>query len=443
VRILALTHTYPRFAGDTNGPFVRFLLDELAARGHTVRVLTAWDPDFDPAELETDTDAAGRPRARLRTYRYAPLESWHVLGYSRTIRADVKLKARMLALSPLLLAAGARALEREARDFRPDLLHAHWFLPNAFIAARAARRLGLPLVSTLHGSDVFVAEKGFPFSWMSARAVRATSRLTSCSPELRDRICALGLARERSHVIPYAADPGLLERQADPAAVAALRARLLDGAEGPLVIALGRLVWKKGFHVLLDALPPLKAEFPGLRVAIAGEGDLEGELKAQARERGLQSLVCFPGRLGREEIAPFMEAGDLFVMPSVHDQAGNVDGLPNVILEAMAARRAVVASDVAGIPLAVRHGETGLLAAPKDPRALRQALREALADPVRLSAWGEAGRRRVELELNWPAVAARYEEVFRLALAEPRPDGGRPDGRTAPQTPAAGRGVPE
>ncbi|MDP2362117.1 MAG: glycosyltransferase [bacterium] len=418
MRILALTHTYPRFPADTNGPFVRFLMDELARRGHEVRILTAWDRGFDPAELERDLDGRGRARARLSAYRYAPWDAWHLLGYSRTIREDVRLRTRMLLLSPLMLAAGARALRRAAQEFRPDLLHAHWFLPNAFMAAGVARRLGLPLVATLHGSDVFVAEKGWPFSHMTRVALRATTRLTSCSPELRDRVCALGLDRRRSHVIPYAADPGLLEGGIDPAAAARMRERLLAGAPGPLVLALGRLVWKKGFHVLLEALPPLRAQHPGLRVAIAGEGDLAERLKTMVRERGLQLVVDFPGRLSREEVGPAMAACDLFVMPSVHDEAGNVDGLPNVILEAMAARRAVVASEVAGIPLAVRHGVTGLLAAPDDPRSLKQALRLALSDAEVRRRWGEAGRALIESELNWPAVAARYEEIYRLARAD-------------------------
>lgn len=421
MRILALTHTYPRFPADTSGPFVRFLMDELAARGHQVRVLSAWDAAFAEGELERDTDARGRPRARLSAYRYAPFDSWHLLGYSRTIKEDLRLKAGMLLLSPLMILAGSRALLKAAREFRPDLLHAHWFLPGGAMAAVAARRLGLPLVSTLHGSDVFVAEKGWPFSWMSRVAARATTRLTSCSPELRDRVCALGVARDISHVIPYAADPGLLEREPEPAAVAAAREQLLAGAAGPLLLALGRLVWKKGFHVLLEALPPLRADFPGLRVAVAGAGDLEGRLREQVRRLGLREVVCFPGPLERGAIAPHMAACDLFVMPSVHDRAGNVDGLPNVILEAMAMRRAVVASEVAGIPLAVRDGVTGLLAAPNDPRALRQALRRALGDPAAREAWGRAGRALVERELNWPAVAARYEEVYRLALAQRGP----------------------
>jgi glycosyltransferase involved in cell wall biosynthesis len=418
VRILALTHTYPRFPSDTNGPFVRFLMDELARRGHEVRVLTAHDADFAPDELEQDTDACGRRRARLSTYRYAPVESWHILGYSRTIHQDVRLKARMLLLSPLLIRAGQEALLKAAQDFKPDILHAHWFLPNACMAAKTARRLGVPLVATLHGSDVFVAEKGWPISMLTRRAVAATTRLTSCSPELRDRVCALGVPRERSHVIPYAADPGLLEREISAQATAAVRERLLDGAPGPLVTALGRLVWKKGFHVLLEALPAVLRQHPGLRVAIAGEGDLDARLKAQAAALGLDKVVCFPGRLGREEIGPFMAAGDLFTMPSVHDPAGNVDGLPNVILEAMAARRPVVASNVAGIPLAVRDGESGVLARPRDPVDLARALLAALAPDAPRKAWGEAGRALVEEELNWPAIAARYETVYRMALEE-------------------------
>jgi len=415
VRILALTHTYPRSAEDTNGPFVRFLMDELASRGHEVRVLTAHDAGFAAGELGQDKDSRGRVRARLSTYRYAPREDWHILGYSRTIHEDVRLKARMLLLSPLLILAGRRALLQAARDFRPDILHAHWFLPNAYMAAAAARAMKLPLVATLHGSDVFVAEKGWPYSHLTKVAVKATTRLTSCSPELRDRICALGLPRERSHVIPYAADPGLLEREIDAVATARVRARLLDGAKGPLLTALGRLVWKKGFHVLLEALPAVVRQHPHLRVAIAGEGDLEAHLKAQAQGLGLEGVVCFPGRLGREEIGPFMAAGDVFTMPSVHDPAGNVDGLPNVILEAMAARRPVVASAVAGIPLAVRDGETGLLASPKDSQDLARALLEALAPQAPRQAWGEAGRALVEAELNWSAIAARYETVYGMA----------------------------
>jgi glycosyltransferase involved in cell wall biosynthesis len=418
MRILALTHTYPRYQGDTNGPFVRFLMDELARRGHDVRVLAAWDEAYSPEELETDRDTKGRIRARLRTFRYAPFAAWHQLGYSRTIKADIRLKAHMLLLAPLLIVAGFFALWREARRFKPDLIQAHWFLPNAFTASLVSRLTGIPLVATLHGSDVFVAEKGFPFNLMSKLALARLGRLTSCSPELRDRICKLGLTRERSHVIPYAVDPDLLDARPDPAAAKAFRDHVLKDSDGPLLLVLGRLVYKKGFNFLLDALPDVLKDHPGLQLVIAGEGDLESELKQQVSQLKIEASVHFAGRLLRDQIGPAMAACDLFLMPSVHDSAGNVDGLPNVILEAMAAARPVIASRIAGIPLAVKDRLTGLLVEAASAPALAAGLKDALSDPKRMQDWGRAGRALIESELNWPAVAARYECVFKDLIEE-------------------------
>lgn len=408
--ILALTHTYPRHPGDTNGPFVEFLMEELAVRGHDVRVITAWD-----AELAADRSGK---RVTLLTYRYAPFDGWHRLGYSRTIRADVELKKGLLLLAPLMILAGTWRLWREVRRQRPDVLHAHWFLPSGCMAGLVAWLTGVPLVTTLHGSDVFVAEKGFPFSLLRAVALKTTGRLTSCSPELRDRICRLGFCRSRSHVIPYAADPALLAVPPADSVTHAERARWIGDADGPLLFTLGRLVYKKGFDVLLDALPAVVAHHPGLRLVIGGEGDLEHELKDQARRLGLEGRVHFAGRLLRDRIGPLMGACDLFVMPSVRDRSGNIDGLPNVILEAMALGRPVIATAVAGIPLAVLGGHNGLLVPERDPKALAAALLEALSDPERLAQWGRNSRALIAERLNWPVVAARYETVFQRLLED-------------------------
>ncbi len=410
LRILSLTHTYPRFAGDTNGPFVEFLMEELAARGHQVRLLTAWDPEFELQRPERRVD--------VRCYRYAPRESWHVLGYSRTIRADVSLKAGMLALAPLMITAGTRRLRQEVSDFRPDLLHAHWFLPNGYMAAKVARDSGLPLLATLHGSDVFVAEKGFPYSHMSRVTNSTLGRLTSCSPELRDRICRLGFPRERSHVIPYAADPRMVGLHVDPMEARALRRKHGLEAAQPLLFALGRLVYKKGYEYLLRAMPRILEALPEARLVIGGEGDLEDELKGLCRELGIEQRVQFIGRLLRDAIPAWLAACDLFVMPSIKDRAGNIDGLPNVILEAMAMGRAVVASGVAGIPLAVREGQNGLCVPQKDAPALAAAVIRACEDPERLRRWGAESRALIDSELNWPTVASRYEQVYKNLLAD-------------------------
>jgi glycosyltransferase involved in cell wall biosynthesis len=128
--------------------------------------------------------------------------------------------------------------------------------------------------------------------------------------------------------------------------------------------------------------------------------------------------VHFAGRLLRDRIGPLMGACDLFVMPSVRDRSGNIDGLPNVILEAMALGRPVIATAVAGIPLAVLEGYNGLLVPERDPQALAATLLEALSDPERLARWGRNSRALIVERLNWPVVAARYETVFQRLLED-------------------------
>jgi glycosyltransferase involved in cell wall biosynthesis len=176
---------------------------------------------------------------------------------------------------------------------------------------------------------------------------------------------------------------------------------------------------KKGFQVLIEILPALLAEFPELRVVLAGGGDLLDRFREAARPWG--ERVQLPGPVLRDTLPDLYRAADLFVLPAVHDGKGNVDGLPNVILEAMASGLPVAASGISGIPLAVEDGRTGLLVPERDPGALLGALRRLLADPAAAREMGERGRRKAEAELTWDAVAARYREGYRMALGPPLP----------------------
>lgn len=176
---------------------------------------------------------------------------------------------------------------------------------------------------------------------------------------------------------------------------------------------------KKGFQVLIGLLPALLGEFPDLRVVLAGGGDRLDAFREAAQPFG--SRVRFPGPVLRDTLPDLFRAADLFVLPAVHDGRGNVDGLPNVILEAMASGLPVVASGISGIPLAVEDGSTGLLVPEGDPEALLGALRRLLADPAAAREMGERGRRKAATELTWDAVAARYREGYVAAINAPVP----------------------
>lgn len=403
MKICALTHTYPRFRRDTNGPFVEFLLEELANRGHEIHLMTAWDEQL--------SSERGEKKVQLHSYRYVWPRRLHILGYSRTIHADIKLKLKMLLLAPLLICCGTLAFYRLVRQVKPDLLQAHWYLPNGFMAAIVSRLTGVPLVATLHGSDVFVAEKGGIYRWMTRFTNRTIKRLTSCSPELRDRICATGFPRLQSRVIPYAVDPALENPVADPEMTEQLRQQYqLEDCK--VLLCLGRLVYKKGFEYAIRAMPTILAHHPEARLLIAGGGDLEAELRNISRECGIAGAVIFTGELLRDRLASHFALADLFLMPSVHDQAGNVDGLPNVILEAMAFGLPVVATEITGIPLAVLDGENGYLIPEKDSEALGEAVLQLLSSKERRWRFGDNSRRFIEDRLNWREVATRYEQLF-------------------------------
>ena len=350
------------------------------------------------------------------TFRYAP-ESWEVLGYGRTLEADERVKTRAALAAPLYALALRRAVRRELSRRRFDLVHAHWIVPNGVIASGVCGgKKRVPLAIGLHGSDVFLAEK----RGMRALARRALGRarlLTGCSPELVDRVRALGstsgFPEERSRVIPYGVD--VVAFSPVPERRGIWRDQLGIPPESPLVLGVGRMATKKGFQVLLEVLPGLLSAQPDAHVVLAGGGDLLDRFAAVAA--AWPGRVHLPGPVLRDTLPDLYRAADLFVLPAVHDDKGNVDGLPNVILEAMASGLPVIASGISGIPLAVEDGRTGLLVPEKDPQWLLDALLRLLARKALAREMGERGKRKAEAELTWDAVAARYREGYLAALS--------------------------
>src|SRR5262249_46626759 len=149
--------------------------------------------------------------------------------------------------------------------------------------------------------------------------------------------------------------------------------------------------------------------------AIAGAGDLHETLARRIGETA--APVTLAGPLDRDDVAAALALADVVAVPSVVDRAGNVDGLPNTLLEALAASRAVVASRVAGIPDVIVDGVNGLLVPPGDPGPLRAALVRLLADPALRSRLGSAARETAGREHGWDAVGRQLEECYAEAAA--------------------------
>jgi glycosyltransferase involved in cell wall biosynthesis len=401
VKLLFLTQTYPRFPGDTAGPFIQDLARALVRAGDRVTVVAPHAPD-----VARSWDDEG---VTVRTFRYAPAR-FERLGYSRSLDADERVKTAAKLVAPLYVLGARRALRALLAEDDYDLLHAHWIVPNGVAAAPLSRRV--PLAIGIHGSDVFLAEKPVLRLWV-AETLRRTVVLTGCSPELVDRVAALGLAGDRCHLIPYGVDVDTFHPGGDGRS--AWRARFGIPASAMVVLAVGRMATKKGFQVLLPELRRLLERHPVCHVVLAGGGDRLEEFRRAAST--LAARVHLPGVVYRDGLAGLYRAADVFVLPAVHDGSGNVDGLPNVILEAMASGLPVVASGISGIPLAVADGVSGILVPEGDGAGLHAALDRLLRRPDEARAMGLAGRRKAATDLTWGAIAGRYRMAYRAAIA--------------------------
>lgn len=398
-----IASSYPRFRGDSVGSFMEPIAQGVAARGHEVHLVAPWHPKWNRPQLDRGV--------HFHLFRYAPAASLNTFGYAEGLRADVRLRASAVAIAPAAMLAGWFKALRVAQKKRATIVHAHWVVPGGVIGAAAAGNT--PLVISLHGSDVFVAER-HAVARLAARAAFGRARwVTACSEDLRTRAVTIGADGRRSSVVPYGADseqfrPGAESRQDG-------REMLRMDDDVPLVFAIGRLVKKKGFEYLIDAAAVLRTRYPRIRIAIAGDGDLEPSLRARAHAAGLQDTVHFLGVVPHHEVPALLAAADVAAVPSVHDDAGNVDGLPNTVMEIMASGTPLVATRAGGIAAVATDRSTARLVPERDAAALAAAIGELLDDKAAARAVGLAARELVRREHGWERVARDFEEVYERA----------------------------
>jgi glycosyltransferase involved in cell wall biosynthesis len=395
--VVMVATSYPRFPGDGIGSFMEPIAKGVAARGHEVHVVAPWHPAVMRGRVEDGVF--------FHFYRYAPVPALNVFGYAAGLRADTALKLSAWAVAPLALTAGWVKALRVAAKRRATVMHGHWVVPGGLTAALAAPRL--PLVVSLHGSDVYVAER-YAAAALAARATfRRAGWVTACSDDLRARAIALGAAADRIETVPYGVDTA---RFAPDAEVRDGVRRALGLGAGPVLFSAGRLVRKKGFEFLIDAAARLTAAYPSLTLVLAGDGDLRSDLADRAGSSGARVLLC--GAQPQDEVARLAAAADVVAIPSVHDEHGNVDGLPNFALEALASATPVVATRAGGLPQVIQDGVTGRLVAERDAAGLADAISGLLAQPAAAQAMGRAARAHVGRAFSWPAVAERLEAAY-------------------------------
>ncbi len=392
LRVALVTTSFPRFVGDFAGRFVLSLAEELVARGVDVEVVAPHAAGLAPEETLETPRAPGRT-IRVTRFRYAP-DALERVAYGDGIPANL----RRDPLAGTALPGFARALRRATAEAsrRADIVHAQW-APTAALARSSA--LAAPMVVTLHGSDVALADRGGMWLRLLERGLGpGTAAVIAVSDDLAARLRAtLDPAKlPPVTVVPTGVERALLDRTpAQPSGY------------GELAVAyVGRLLESKGVLDLADATASLPSRS---RLVVCGDGPARDGMEARLLARpGGPGTVVWLGAVGHETALDVISGADLVAVPS------HAEGAGLVALEASALGTCVVATRTGVMPQLLAEEQ---LVPPADVAALKATLARLAADAALRERLAEAARDRVAAKFTWDVLAERVEDVYRTVLA--------------------------
>lgn len=382
------------------------LMHELGGRVNVLAARPVPRSDLDPAlaEIVQRTLWLGTPL--LWPLKASLFALFHPLRYTSTLlwavtRPHRTLVHRLRAVAMVLAAASvAGRVKRSGVRY----VHAHFAAYHTELAMDIARLLDIPYGVTGHATGIWKDRNILEEKVARAQVVLTCTRhnvehLKSLAPDHAHKI----------HLVHHGLD---LEALPDPAP--------LPGTGKTRWLAVGRLVPKKGFDVLLEAAAELLGRQVDFSLTIVGTGPEQERLEGLIRELQLQDRVRLAGAMPNARVLEHMQSSHALVAPSVRDREGNIDGIPNVILEAMALSRPVVGSDLSGIPEVVIPDETGLLVPPGSVTDLADAMQRMGQDREEASRMGARGREMVHQRFDVRRnVAVQLAHLVRAARPEP------------------------
>ena len=388
MRVLVVTHNFPRFAGDPAGAFVARLAVGVHERGHAVQVIAPHAPGLATRETRDGLDVV--------RFRYAP-DALERVAYRGDMHGTRALAPIALAGLLTFLAAFRGAVRRAIATFRPDVIHAHWWIPGGWLAVAT----GIPTVITCHGSDVRLIVRKRLLRSLAARVLPRAAAITTVSTFL---------ARDLEGAIPSLR--GTVKTVAMPLDVDAFSAaRGTPRVVPPRILYAGNLLESKGIDDLVRAFALLRQRGIACGLRIIGEGSHAPTVHAVARDLGLDDAIEWSTFLPQDAMPGEYARSTVVVLPT----RGNEEGLGLTLVEALLAGTAVVGTSAGGIPEIVRHGETGLLARASDPVDLADKLAELLASSELRSRLAEQGRRHVLERFSPGSSVDTFLALFRAA----------------------------
>ena len=394
MKVLVIGSVYPRFHEDAEVPWLRTSVAHLKQAGVEIQVLAPAYKGLKSHEIDG---------VKVNRFRYAPA-GWEFLTHEEGAPSKMASKPWLQLLAIPYIISGFFKCIKICRKFRPDVIHAHWPFPHAYIALGAAKLFRIPLVLNFHGAELLLIRKKkwvkplLKFAIGQAQAVFANSSFTAGKIKT--------LRNVDVEWSPYGTTLETSNTSGDGIAPHPINGKFK-------ILFVGRHIERKGICYLIEAAKYLPRD--QFEIRIVGVGDLTDKLKTQATEVSTTpdaAEIIFTGKLSPEELANEYKTANVFTLPAIVDSKGDTEGLGVVLIEAMELGLPVVASNVGGIPDVVLDGVSGILVPEKDPQTLANAYKRLAADPELLKQLLAGAQKRIAECFTWSKIVERQIAVY-------------------------------
>ena len=383
-KILITASTFPRWKGDSEPRFILDLAISLS-KFYDVTVLVPSAPGAKKSELLEEI--------KVVRYHYFPIHKFETLCYPGAIVPRIREKKIRVLLVPLLFISLYINVCRMVKDF--DMILANWIIPQGIIQAFIRK----PYVIVGHGGDVTSLNKGV-IKYLKKKCLQRADAVVVVSDKLKENL-KVNYGVSDVSVISMGVNTKIFRPQN-------YEADYFGQGNKPIILFVGRLAEKKGVRYLIEAMVGIDA-----KLVIVGDGPLKESIKDHAFEKKID--VIFLGAKTHDELRKIYASSDIFVVPSITAKDGDQEGLPTVIMEALASGLPVVASDSGGISMLIKDGYNGFLCKEKDVRALNEKIRAILSNS---NLKRELVSNALESckEYDYKVIASKYMSVIESCL---------------------------
>ncbi len=394
---LVTATTFPRWKDDTEPAFVFALSSLLAKKGYKIVVLAPHYPGAKKFEI----------MGQLKVYRFPYFYPTKLerLCYDGGILENMKKSFLAKVQVPFLLLSEYFHIVKIIKKEKIDFIHAHWIVPQGFLAALIRKFYKIPYITTAHAGDVFPLRKS-SMKKIAAFALNNASFITANSSFTRNSILMISNSKN-IEVIPMGVDLTDFNPKKKDSSI-----RKKYGIQNEFLLFVGRLAEKKGVEYLIKAMPDVLNKLPNAKLLIVGDGSEKEKLTNLTNELNLKNNVIFAGKIKNDDLPKLYATADVFVGPSIVTEKGDTEGLGVVFLEAIASGTCVIGTNVGGIPDIIKTNETGILVEEKNPAQLASAIIIMLKNKKLQTKLKKNALNHIKKTYSWEVVAEKFFKLY-------------------------------